>query len=41
MAQVYRVSVEMIQEFNPGLQARALRIGAKVLIPVTPSRSAG
>jgi membrane-bound lytic murein transglycosylase D len=36
MAQSYGVSVEMIQEFNPRLSPRALRLGAQVLIPVAP-----
>jgi membrane-bound lytic murein transglycosylase D len=35
----YGVSVPLIQEFNPSLAPRALRIGAKVLIPVVPPRS--
>jgi membrane-bound lytic murein transglycosylase D len=35
----YRVSVPLIQEFNPSLSPRALRIGARVLIPVFPPRS--
>jgi hypothetical protein len=37
----YGVSVPLIQEFNPSLSPRALRIGAKVLIPVVPSRRTG
>jgi membrane-bound lytic murein transglycosylase D len=37
----YGVSVPLIQEFNPSLAPRALRIGAKVLIPLVPSRSSG
>jgi membrane-bound lytic murein transglycosylase D len=37
----YGVSVPLIQEFNPSLSPRALRIGAKVLIPVIPSRRTG
>jgi membrane-bound lytic murein transglycosylase D len=37
----YGVSVPFIQEFNPSLSPRALRLGAKVLIPVVPPRRAG
>ena len=37
----YGVSVPFIQEFNPSLSPRALRVGAKVLIPVVPPRRAG
>jgi membrane-bound lytic murein transglycosylase D len=37
----YGVSVPLIVEFNPSLAPRALRIGAKVLIPVIPPRSSG
>ena len=38
----YGVSVPFIQEFNPvGSSPRALRIGAKVLVPVVPPRRAG
>lgn len=37
----YRVSVPLIQEFNPSLSPRALRLGARVLIPVFPPRSSG
>jgi membrane-bound lytic murein transglycosylase D len=37
----YGVSVPLIQEFNPTLVPRALRLGAKVLIPVVPPRSSG
>jgi membrane-bound lytic murein transglycosylase D len=37
----YKVSVPMIQEFNPSVNPRALRIGARVLIPVIPPRSSG
>lgn len=37
----YRVSVPLIQEFNPSVNPRVLRIGAKVLIPVIPPRSSG
>ena len=39
MAQAYRVSVDLIQEFNPRIAPRTLRIGSKVLIPVLPARS--
>jgi membrane-bound lytic murein transglycosylase D len=39
MAERYRVSVDLIQEFNPRIAPRTLRIGAKVLIPVLPARS--
>ncbi len=35
----YGVSVEMIQEFNPRIDPRFLRIGAHLLIPVLPPRS--
>ena len=41
MARHYGVSVELIQEFNPKLAPRALRIGSKVLVPITPARSSG
>ena len=41
MSQRYGVSVPFIQEFNPSLSPRALRLGAKVLIPVVPPRRAG
>jgi membrane-bound lytic murein transglycosylase D len=41
MSLLYKVSVPMIQEFNPSVNPRALRIGAKVLIPVIPPRSSG
>ncbi len=37
----YGVSVPLIQEFNPSLVPRALRLGVKVLIPVVPPRSSG
>ena len=37
----YGVSVPLIQEFNPALSSRALRIGARVLIPLLPPRSSG
>jgi membrane-bound lytic murein transglycosylase D len=37
----YGVSVPLIQEFNPSLSPRALRVGAKVLIPSVPARRAG
>ncbi len=39
MAQLYHVSVDLIQEFNPRVAPRTLRIGSKVLIPVLPARS--
>jgi membrane-bound lytic murein transglycosylase D len=39
IAQDYGVSQGLIQEFNPGLRPLALRIGAKLLVPVTPRRS--
>jgi membrane-bound lytic murein transglycosylase D len=35
----YGVSVEMIREFNPGIDPRFLRLGARLLIPVLPARS--
>jgi membrane-bound lytic murein transglycosylase D len=41
MSARYGVSVPLIQEFNPSLAPRALRLGAKVLIPLVPSRSSG
>jgi membrane-bound lytic murein transglycosylase D len=41
MARHYGVSVALIQEFNPKLAPRALRIGSKVLVPITPVRSSG
>jgi len=37
----YGVSVPLIQEFNPSLAPRALRLGAKVLVPVVPPRRSG
>jgi membrane-bound lytic murein transglycosylase D len=37
----YGVSVPLIQEFNPSLAPRALRLGSKILIPLVPSRSSG
>jgi membrane-bound lytic murein transglycosylase D len=37
----YKVSVPLIQEFNPTLSPRALRIGSRVLIPLVPPRSSG
>ncbi len=37
----YKVSVPLIQEFNPSVNPRALRLGAKVLIPVISPRSSG
>lgn len=39
IAQRYRISVEVIQQFNPRLAPRALQIGAKVLIPMAPART--
>ncbi len=41
LAQAYGISVDMIQEFNPRVTPRALQIGAKLLVPVSPARSAG
>jgi membrane-bound lytic murein transglycosylase D len=41
MSARYGVSVPLIQEFNPALSPRALRIGARVLIPLFPPRSSG
>jgi membrane-bound lytic murein transglycosylase D len=41
MAKKYGVSVDLIQEFNPQLAPRTLRIGAKVLVPVRPSGVSG
>jgi membrane-bound lytic murein transglycosylase D len=35
----YGISVEMIQEFNPRVEPRFLRIGARLLIPVLPVRN--
>ncbi|HEY9593381.1 MAG TPA: transglycosylase SLT domain-containing protein, partial [Spirochaetia bacterium] len=37
IAQAYRVSLDLIYEFNPRLNPRLLRLGTKVLIPVVPS----
>jgi membrane-bound lytic murein transglycosylase D len=39
MAKRYGVSVAMIQEFNPTVKERALRIGSKILVPLVPSGS--
>ena len=36
LAKSFGVSVAMIQEFNPSVKERALRIGAKILVPVVP-----
>jgi membrane-bound lytic murein transglycosylase D len=41
MAKKYGVSVDLIQEFNPQLAPRTLRIGAKVLVPVRPAGVSG
>jgi membrane-bound lytic murein transglycosylase D len=41
IARKYRVGVDLIQEFNPRLAPRVLRIGAKVLVPIAPVRSSG
>ena len=41
IAKKYRVAIELIQEFNPRLAPRVLRIGAKVLVPIVPVRSSG
>lgn len=41
IAQRYRISVEVIQQFNPRIVPRTLRVGARVLIPVTPPRNEG
>ncbi len=41
MAQKYRVTVDMILQFNPRLVPRTLQIGSKVLIPMAPPRSEG
>jgi membrane-bound lytic murein transglycosylase D len=35
IAQRYRVSVAMLQGANPGLRARALRIGQRVIVPMS------
>lgn len=37
----YHVTVDMILEFNPRLAPRALHIGTKIMIPMTPLRSEG
>lgn len=41
IAQRYRVSVEVIQQFNPRIVPRALQVGAKVLIPMALPRNEG
>jgi hypothetical protein len=41
IARKYRVGIDLIQEFNPRLAPRVLRIGAKVLVPIAPERSSG
>jgi LysM repeat protein len=41
MAKKYGVSVDLIQEFNPQLAPHALRIGARVLVPVRPAGVSG
>jgi membrane-bound lytic murein transglycosylase D len=41
IARKYRVGIGLIQEFNPRLTPRVLRIGAKVLVPIAPVRSSG
>jgi membrane-bound lytic murein transglycosylase D len=41
MAKKYGVSIDLIQEFNPQLAPRTLRIGAKVLVPVRPAGVSG
>jgi len=41
IARKYRVDMDLIQEFNPNLAPRVLRIGAKVLVPIAPARSSG
>ena len=41
MARKYHVTVDMILQFNPRLAPRALQIGRKVMIPMTPLRSEG
>jgi membrane-bound lytic murein transglycosylase D len=37
----YGISVPLLQEFNPLITPRALRLGSKVLIPVVPPRRSG
>jgi membrane-bound lytic murein transglycosylase D len=37
MARTYGVSIDLIQQFNPQLAPRTMRIGAKVLVPVLPA----
>lgn len=41
MSLAYKVSVPLIQQFNPSVNPKALRIGARVLIPVISPRSSG
>ena len=41
MSLAYKVSVPLIQQFNPALNPRALHIGARVLIPIISQRSSG
>jgi membrane-bound lytic murein transglycosylase D len=41
MARKYGVSVELIQEFNPQIAPRTLRIGSRVLVPVRPAGVSG
>ncbi len=41
IARKYRVGIDLIQEFNPRLAPRVLRIGAKVLVPVAPGGNSG
>jgi len=41
LARRYGVTVSMIQGFNPRVTARALPIGARLLVPVGPGRSSG
>jgi membrane-bound lytic murein transglycosylase D len=37
MAKKYGVSIDLIQEFNPQIAPRTLRIGTRVLVPVRPA----
>jgi len=41
LAEQYGITVDMLQEFNPQARPRALQIGAKLLVPMSPVRSAG
>jgi len=41
MVQSYHVPLEIIMQFNPRLSPRALPVGSKVMIPITPPRSEG